>query len=80
MNRKQSTFKLTPEEALILKVISPNQTLRGGLNLAISWASHFYGLGLRHDDPLQAVGLAVQEPGKDPQTWHEYHNGQESDG
>ncbi len=77
MNRKQATFKLTPEEALILKVISPNQTLRGGLNLAIAWARHFYVLGLRHDDPLDAVGLAVQAPGQDPQTWHEYHNGQD---
>ncbi len=77
MNRKQATFKLTAEEALILKVISPNQTMRGGLDLAIAWASHFYGLGLRHDDPLQAVGLAVQVPGQDPQTWYDYHNGQD---
>lgn len=75
---KHATFKLTPEEALILRIISPNQTLRGGLDVAIAWSRHFYGLGLRHDDPLEAIGLAVQEPGKDPQTWHEYHNGQES--
>ncbi len=77
MNRKQATFKITPEQALILKVISPNQTQSGGLDVAISWARHFYGLGLRHDDFLEAVGLAVQVPGQDPQTWYDYHNGQD---
>lgn len=75
--RKQTTFKITPEQSLILKVISPDQTQTGGLDVALTWARHFYQLGLRHDDPLEAVGLAVQEPGKDPQTWYDYHNGQD---
>jgi hypothetical protein len=76
-NIKHATFKLTPEEALILRIISPGQTLRGGLDVAIAWARHFYQLGLRHDDPLEPVGLAVQAPGQDPQRWDDYHNGQD---
>lgn len=75
---KSYTLKLSPEHDLILKLISPDGTKRAGMEVALMWARHFYQLGLREDDPLELIGLAVQTPGQGPQTWDDYHNAQES--
>jgi hypothetical protein len=72
-DKKQTTFKLDETQKLILKVISEEDTLRDGLDIAITWARHFYQLGLRPDDPLDCVGLAIKTHGE-PMTWDEYHN------
>ena len=72
-DKKQTTFKLDETQKLILKVISEEDTLRDGLDIAISWARHFYQLGLRPDDPLDCVGLAVKTH-DEPMTWDEFHN------
>ena len=71
-HKKQTTFKLDETQKLILKVISEEDTLRDGLDIAITWARHFYQLGLRPDDPLECVGLAVKTH-DEPMTWDEYH-------
>ena len=72
-HKKQTTFKLDETQKLILKVISEEDTLRDGLDIAITWARHFYQLGLRPDDPLDCVGLAVKTH-DEPMTWDEFHN------
>lgn len=72
-HKKQTTFKLDETQKLILKVISEEDTLRDGLDIAITWARHFYQLGLRPDDPLECVGLAVKTH-DEPMLWDEYHN------
>ena len=72
-DKKQTTFKLDETQKLILKVISEEDTLRDGLDIAITWARHFYQLGLRPDDPLDCVGLAIKTHGE-PMKWDEYHN------
>lgn len=68
------TINTHPDDKRIAEVIGQGN-LTHGVKVALMWAAHFYNLGLREDDDLRYIGLAVQESGKYPQTWHEYHKG-----
>ena len=73
MKIKQTTIWLSETDELIFRVLSPDRNRTEGMRIAATWAAHFHNLGLRHDDPLDCVGLAVKTP-KGNATWDEYHN------
>jgi hypothetical protein len=63
--------KLTQAEAQIL------QTLGGGVRaegfrVAMTWVSHFYNMGLRDDQNLDFIGLAVKLNPEITLNWQDY--------
>lgn len=49
---------LTDDEMLILETLG-NGRDQLGVRIAISWASHFYNLGLRPDFDINHIGLCL---------------------
>lgn len=49
---------LSKDEVLIAKTIG-NGDSQQGIRVALTWASHFYNVGLRLDDPIDCIGLCL---------------------
>jgi hypothetical protein len=49
---------LSKEEGLIAETIG-NGDNEQGIRVALAWASHFYNVGLRLDDPIDCIGLCL---------------------
>jgi len=49
---------LTEDEMLILKTLG-NDRDQVGARVAITWAAHFYNLGLRPDFDINRIGLCL---------------------
>jgi hypothetical protein len=63
--------KLTPSEAQILKTLG-NGVRAEGFRVAMTWVSHFYNMGLRDDQNLDFIGLAVKLNPEITLKWEDY--------
>ena len=63
--------RLTPSEAEILKTLG-NGVRAEGFRVAMGWVSHFYNLGLRDDQNLDFIGLAVRVNPELTLKWEDY--------
>lgn len=63
--------KLTPSEAQILKTLGGGVRAEG-FRVAMTWVSHFYNMGLRDDQNLDFIGLAVQVNPELTLNWQDY--------
>lgn len=66
VKKKGCTFFFTESEEIILKAIG-NGSKAAGFRTIITWAAHFYNLGLRDDDSLDHVGLYLMTKEKPPE-------------
>ena len=63
--------KLTPSEAQILKTLGGGVRAQG-FRVAMTWVSHFYNMGLRDDQNLDFIGLAVKLNPEITLNWQDY--------
>lgn len=63
--------QLTQAEAEILKTLG-NGIRAEGFRVAMGWVSHFYNLGLRDEQNLDFIGLAVRVNPELTLKWEDY--------
>lgn len=63
--------RITETEAQILRTIG-HGSKADGFRLALTWASHFYNMGLRDDQNLDYIGLAVRVNPELTINWQDY--------
>lgn len=70
---KKTLFQtqLTQSEVEILKTLG-NGIRAEGFRVAMGWVSHFYNLGLRDDQNLDFIGLAVRVNPEMTLNWQDY--------
>jgi hypothetical protein len=70
---KKTLFQtqLTQAEVEILQTLG-NGIRAEGFRVALGWASHFYNLGLRDDQNLDFIGLAVRVNPELVLEWEDY--------
>lgn len=57
-NDQVMIFKFSEKERKILKTLGQGNMTEGA-RIAISWAAHFYNLGLNADTDLSVIGLVT---------------------
>ena len=57
-NDRSRIFKFSEQERKILKTIGQGNMTEGA-RVALSWAAHFYNLGLNADMDLSVIGLVT---------------------
>jgi hypothetical protein len=63
--------QLTPSEVEILQTLG-NGVRAEGFRVAMGWVSHFYNMGLRDDQNLDFIGLAVKLNPEITLNWQDY--------